>query len=202
MARRSCRRRNGCPRMKVCSTKGKRGIGPCATGRASRRTGRSRSSTALPPCAVASASSGNRWFRSDMAYSGSCRPACASKQRRRSASIRRRSWPPRQRDRGGRGERTRGEDGGVCLREWVAAMASDDLCYIGLVEVGRRIQARQASSSEVTQSVLDHIARLDGRLRSYATLTADLALAEALRGPMPKLRAAPFAGPCMAFPSP
>jgi amidase len=60
-------------------------------------------------------------------------------------------------------------------------MASDDLCYIGLVEVGRRIQARQASSSEVTQSVLDHIARLDGRLRSYATLTADLALAEAAR---------------------
>jgi amidase len=58
-------------------------------------------------------------------------------------------------------------------------MASDDLCYLGLVEVGRRIQARQVSSAEVTQAVLDRIARLDGRLRSYATLTADLALAEA-----------------------
>jgi amidase len=60
-------------------------------------------------------------------------------------------------------------------------LASDDICYLGLVEVGRRIQARQVSSSEVTQAVLDRIARLDGRLRSYATLTADLALAEAAR---------------------
>src|SRR5712675_1285496 len=58
-------------------------------------------------------------------------------------------------------------------------MASDDLCYLDLLEVGRRIQARQVSSVEVTQAVLDRIARLDGRLRSYATLTADLALAEA-----------------------
>jgi amidase len=58
-------------------------------------------------------------------------------------------------------------------------MASDDLCYLGLVEVGRRIQARQVSSAEATQAVLDRIALLDGRLRSYATLTADLALAGA-----------------------
>jgi amidase len=60
-------------------------------------------------------------------------------------------------------------------------MASDDLCLLDLVEIGRRVQARQLSSVEVTQAVLDRIARLDGRLKSYVTLTADLALAEAGR---------------------
>ena len=58
-------------------------------------------------------------------------------------------------------------------------MASDDLCLLELVEVGRRSQVGQLSSVEVTQAVLDRIARLDGRLKSYATLTADLALAQA-----------------------
>ena len=58
-------------------------------------------------------------------------------------------------------------------------MASDVLCLLDLVEVGRRIQVGQLSSVEVTQAVLDRIARLDGRLKSYATLTAELALAQA-----------------------
>jgi amidase len=58
-------------------------------------------------------------------------------------------------------------------------MTVEDLCYADLVEVGQRIQTRRLSSVEVTQAVLDRIARLDGRLKSYATLTADLALAQA-----------------------
>ena len=58
-------------------------------------------------------------------------------------------------------------------------MASDDLCLLDLVEVGRRVQARQLSAVEVTQAVLDRIARLDGRLKSYVTVTGDLALAQA-----------------------
>jgi amidase len=58
-------------------------------------------------------------------------------------------------------------------------MASDDLCLLDLVDVGRRIRLGQLSSVEVTQGVLDRIARLDGRLKSYATLTGDLALVEA-----------------------
>jgi amidase len=58
-------------------------------------------------------------------------------------------------------------------------MAVDDLCYADLVEVGHRVQAKRLSSVEVTQAVLDRIARLDGRLKSYATLTPDLALAQA-----------------------
>src|SRR5687768_14088523 len=58
-------------------------------------------------------------------------------------------------------------------------MTSDDLCFLDLVEVGRRVQAGKLSSVEVTKAVLERIARLDGRLKSYATLTADLALAQA-----------------------
>ena len=58
-------------------------------------------------------------------------------------------------------------------------MATDDLCLLDLVEIGRRVQARQLSSVAVTQAVLARIARLDGRLKSYVTLTADVALAEA-----------------------
>ena len=39
-------------------------------------------------------------------------------------------------------------------------MTSDELCYLDLVEAGRRIQARELSSLEVTQAMLDRIARL------------------------------------------
>jgi amidase len=56
---------------------------------------------------------------------------------------------------------------------------ADDLCLLDLVEVGRLIRAKQISSVEVTQAVLDRNARYDRRLKSYATLTADLALAQA-----------------------
>ncbi len=58
-------------------------------------------------------------------------------------------------------------------------MATDDLCLLDLVEVGRRVQAGKLSSVEVTQAVLGRITRHDGRLKCYATLTADLALAQA-----------------------
>jgi len=56
---------------------------------------------------------------------------------------------------------------------------SNELSLLDLIEVGRRIQARQLSSLEVTQAMLARVERLDRRLRSYATLTADLALAQA-----------------------
>jgi amidase len=58
-------------------------------------------------------------------------------------------------------------------------MVSDDVCLFDLLEIGWRVRARQLSSVEVTQAVLDRIARLDGHLKSYVTLTADLALVEA-----------------------
>ena len=58
-------------------------------------------------------------------------------------------------------------------------MIPDDLCYLGLVDIGRRIRARQLSSIEVTQALLQRIAQLDVQLRSYATVTAEQALTSA-----------------------
>jgi amidase len=58
-------------------------------------------------------------------------------------------------------------------------MPNPDLHYLELLEVGRLIQARELSSVEVTQSLLDRIGKLDGKLKSYATVTPDDALADA-----------------------
>lgn len=58
-------------------------------------------------------------------------------------------------------------------------MTSEQLCYLDLTETGRRIAARELTSVEVVQALLDRIARLDDRLKSYATLTPELALAQA-----------------------
>jgi len=58
-------------------------------------------------------------------------------------------------------------------------MTQEDFCYLDLIEVGRRIRARELSALEVTQAMLDRIAKLDGRLKSYATLTPNIALAQA-----------------------
>jgi amidase len=58
-------------------------------------------------------------------------------------------------------------------------VVSEDPCLLDLIELGRLVQARQLSSVEVTEAVLDRIGRFDDQLKSYATLTADLALAQA-----------------------
>jgi amidase len=54
-----------------------------------------------------------------------------------------------------------------------------DLWYLDLLEAGRRIKARSLSSAEVTRTLLERIERLDPELRSYATVSAELALAQA-----------------------
>ncbi|MFI5001317.1 MAG: amidase [Reyranellales bacterium] len=54
-----------------------------------------------------------------------------------------------------------------------------DLHYLSLDEVARRLKARKLSSVEATQTLLDRIAKVDPRLKAYATLTADRALADA-----------------------
>lgn len=55
-------------------------------------------------------------------------------------------------------------------------MTKDDLCYLDLIDIGRRIRSRKLSSVEVTRALLDRIAQLDGHLRSYATITSHMAL--------------------------
>src|SRR5882762_616962 len=54
-----------------------------------------------------------------------------------------------------------------------------DLHYLSLAEVAQRLKARKISSVETTQAILDRIARLDPKLKSYATLTPERALSDA-----------------------
>lgn len=57
----------------------------------------------------------------------------------------------------------------------------DDLHYLSLQEVARRLKARKLSSVEATQALLDRIDTLDPKLKSYATVTPERALADASR---------------------
>lgn len=59
------------------------------------------------------------------------------------------------------------------------SLAHTELHYLELLEIGRQIQSRERSSVQVTQAMLDRIARIDGRLHSYATPMAEQALAAA-----------------------
>src|SRR6185312_10962588 len=54
-----------------------------------------------------------------------------------------------------------------------------DLHYLSLDDVARRLKARTLSSVEVTRAMLDRIAKIDGNLKSYATVTSERALADA-----------------------
>ena len=56
-----------------------------------------------------------------------------------------------------------------------------DLHALMLTEVAAKIRAREVSATEVTAHMLARIERLDGTLRSYATVTADVATAQAAR---------------------
>ena len=58
-------------------------------------------------------------------------------------------------------------------------MSATDLHYLGLVDVGRKIQTKELSPVEATKAMLGRIEKLDGKLKSYAYVMADSALAEA-----------------------
>src|SRR6201991_2329797 len=58
-------------------------------------------------------------------------------------------------------------------------MPTTDLHYLGLIEVGKQIQARKLSPVEVTKAMLGRIDQLDARLKSYAHVMGDTALADA-----------------------
>ena len=56
---------------------------------------------------------------------------------------------------------------------------SDDLHYMDLYELSLRLRRGEVSPVEVTRAQLDRIDKLDAKLRSYATVTAELAMAQA-----------------------
>jgi amidase len=53
--------------------------------------------------------------------------------------------------------------------------------YLELLDIGRRIQSKEVSSVEATRAQLDRIQKLDGALKSYATMMAESALEDARR---------------------
>jgi len=57
----------------------------------------------------------------------------------------------------------------------------DDFHYLSLAEVARRLKARQLSSVEAAQAMLDRIARHNPKLKAYATVTPERALKDAAR---------------------
>ncbi|MBR0856916.1 amidase [Bradyrhizobium liaoningense] len=58
-------------------------------------------------------------------------------------------------------------------------MTATDLHYLGLVDVGRKIQAKELSPVEVAKAMLERIEKVDGKLGSFAYVMADSALADA-----------------------
>ena len=58
-------------------------------------------------------------------------------------------------------------------------MATDDIHYLELTELTRRLHARQLSPVEATRAMLARIEALDGRLHSYALVTGEAALEQA-----------------------
>jgi aspartyl-tRNA(Asn)/glutamyl-tRNA(Gln) amidotransferase subunit A len=60
-------------------------------------------------------------------------------------------------------------------------MQATDLHYLTLAEAARLVRERAVSPVELTRTALERIERLDGRLRSFITVTAESALEEARR---------------------
>jgi len=56
---------------------------------------------------------------------------------------------------------------------------TNDLHYLELVDIGQRIQKKELSPVEVTQAQLDRIGKVDGALKSYVTVMAEQAMADA-----------------------
>jgi amidase len=54
-----------------------------------------------------------------------------------------------------------------------------ELHFLSLTDVACKVRSRAISSVEVTRHMIERIDRLDGELRSYATVIADVALAQA-----------------------
>jgi aspartyl-tRNA(Asn)/glutamyl-tRNA(Gln) amidotransferase subunit A len=58
-------------------------------------------------------------------------------------------------------------------------MAVDQLCYLTIAEAAAGLRRRDFSAIELTDACLDRIGAIDGKIHSFITLTADLALEQA-----------------------
>jgi amidase len=78
-------------------------------------------------------------------------------------------------------------------------MSSDDLHYLDLVDVARRIKVGALSPVTLTEAMLQRIDKLDGGLKSYATVTPDLALKQA-REAEAEIKRGAYRGPLHGVP--
>ena len=78
-------------------------------------------------------------------------------------------------------------------------MSSNDLHYLDLVDVAQRIKAGALSPVSLTESMLQRIDRLDGGLKSYATVTADVARKQA-REAEAEIKRGAYRGPLHGVP--
>ena len=79
------------------------------------------------------------------------------------------------------------------------AGAGEALHYMGLQEVARLIASGDVSPVELTQRMLDRIAKVDATLKSYATVMAEPALAAA-RAAEQEIKAGKYRGPLHGVP--
>ena len=80
-----------------------------------------------------------------------------------------------------------------------AAGGDVPLHYLSLSAAARRIEAREVSSAELTETLLDRIAAVDGRLKSYATVMAERAHAAAVEADR-EIAAGNYRGPLHGVP--
>ncbi len=78
-------------------------------------------------------------------------------------------------------------------------MSTDDLHYLDLVDVAGRLKVGALSPVALTEAMLERIKKLDGQLKSYATLTPDLAMKQA-REAEAEIKRGAYRGPLHGVP--
>ena len=76
---------------------------------------------------------------------------------------------------------------------------TEDLAYATIEDLAPRVASRELSPVELTQAQLDRIEAHDGQLKSYATVMAESALAEAQRA-ADEIAAGNYRGPLHGIP--
>src|SRR2546428_3440295 len=80
-----------------------------------------------------------------------------------------------------------------------AIMASDDLSYATIRDIGARLRRRALSPVELTRALIERIERLDPGLHAFVTVTADRALADA-KSAEAALRRGDISSPLLGIP--
>src|SRR5581483_7935830 len=162
--------RSCCPGGAVAAEQGR--SAPCREARPRRPDGRRRGEVPAPTVGHP------RPLRSPEAHPHGRRPPDHAHARPRGRGQRRRAASLAQSGRGP-GERAPGPRRVPQGAGRPGRVTMPDLHYLTVSEAGELLRRREVSSLELTRAVLDRIDAVDGRVRAYVTVTADLALEQA-----------------------